>query len=335
MKKALITGIKGQDGSWLSKLLLDKNYEVIGGDIITQNIDFDNLDYLKIKNSVNLINLDLTSYKSVFDAIKKHSPDEVYNLAAQSSVGYSFKDPITTTNVNSLGTLYLLEALRNLKPDAKFFQASTSEIFGNCKDKFQTEKTKFNPINPYGISKLYSHLMTVNFRQSFGMHTSCGILYNHESELRDKNFVTRKITSHVANYKLGNKSVLQIGNVDAKRDWGYAKDYVEAMYLMLQQSRGEDYILATGVSTSVKDFINYAFAVINISLTWKGKGIDQKAFNSSTNELLVEVNKEFFRPIDTQLSLGNIDKAKKELNWQPKTNIKSLVKRMVNFDLGK
>lgn len=333
MKKALITGITGQDGAWLAKLLLDEGYTVYGGSRRSSTRNTQRLDYLDITRHVNIVDFDLLDYTNIFNVIKEIQPDEIYNLAAQSFVGTSFRQPISTTEINARGVAYILDILKTIKPDCKFYQASTSEMFGNVQKIPQTEQTPFYPRSPYGVAKLYAHWLTVNYRESYDMFATSGILFNHESELRGKEFVTRKITHHVAEYHHGNTTPLQIGNMDSQRDWGYAKEYVEGMYKMMQADKPDTFVLATGVTTTIRKFIEMAFKVIDIEIDWVGKGVDEKGYNKGTQELLVEVNPEFFRPAEVDLLVGDASKAKSKLGWEAQTNIEHLTEIMVKHDI--
>lgn len=332
MKKALITGIAGQDGAWLAQLLLEKGYKVYGGARRRSSNDFERLQFLGIKEEVEIVDFDLLDYSNMYQVIQDIMPDEVYNLAAQSFVGVSFRQPISTSQINGMGVAYLLDIIKTLKPDAKFYQASTSELFGEVHETPQKETTYLHPRSPYGIAKLYAHWMTINYRESYDMYTACGILFNHESELRGEEFVTRKITKHVARHHAGDKKPLEIGNMDAKRDWGYAKEYVEGMYKMLQQDKGDVYVLATGVTTTIREFIEYSFAEIDVDVNWEGEGVNEKGFDKDGN-LLVQVNPKFFRPAEVELLLGDPSKANKELDWVAETDVRQLASLMVKSDV--
>lgn len=318
-KKAFITGLTGQDGAYLSKFLLDKGYKVYGlmRRVVSRGVH--NLEHLGIRDKIEYIDGDLTDECSLINAVKKIQPDEVYNLGAQSFVGSSWDSPMLTTEVNALGTLRLLNAVKLFSPYSKFYQASTSEMFGNSagQDGLQTEDTPFHPRSPYAISKLYSHWITINFRESFGLFSCCGILFNHESPLRGLEFVSRKITDGVARIKYGLSNVVSLGNLDAKRDWGFAGDYVEAMWLMLQQESPVDYLISTGETHSVKEFAELAF---------KYAGFDDW-------EKYIKVDPAFFRPADVFVLKGHNKKAKEKLGWEPKVKFEELVKMMVDADL--
>jgi len=315
----LITGILGQDGPYLAKLLLSKGYKVYGLIRRHTNPNFENLDYLGITDQIEFISGDMTDECSLINIIKTIKPDEVYNLAAQSFVGASWDQAKLTTEVNSLGPLYLLNAIKLFSPTTKFYQASTSEMFGNSSDPggVQSEKTPFHPRSPYAISKLYSYWITVNFKESYGIFAANGILFNHESPIRGREFVTRKISEGVAKIKLGLANEIRLGNIESKRDWGFAGDYVEAMWLMLQQEKAEDFIISTGKTHSIKDFLETAFSYVGIR-DW---------------EKYVVVDPRFKRPAELFVLQGKSDKAYRVLGWKPKVNFEELVKSMVNADL--
>lgn len=341
MKKrpvALVTGITGQDGSYLTELLLEKGYEVHGiirrsSNFNTQRIDHLYKDPHTRDNHLFLHYGDLSSSSVVDNLIRKILPDEVYNLGAQSHVAVSFEIPEYTVDIVGTGTLRLLESLRNYKPDAKFYQASSSEMFGKVQETPQKETTPFYPRSPYGCAKVFGYWITRNYRDSYNMFTSNGILFNHESPRRGKTFVTRKVTRAVANIKLGKEECLYIGNMDSKRDWGYAGDYVEAMWMMLQHSKPDDFVVATGQTHSVRELIEEAFRYINIDIKWEGKGIKEIGKDSDSGKVLVRVDENYFRPAEVDLLLGDPSKVKKELGWKPKTSFKALVRMMMEFDL--
>lgn len=332
-KKAFITGVTGQDGAWLSKLLLEKGYEVYGGVRRTSIRNTSNLDFLGITNQVKLVDFDLLEYSNVITIIREGQFDEFYNLAAQSFVGVSFKQPIVTAQTDAIGVAYILEAIRTESPKTKFYQASTSEMFGKVQEIPQKETTPFYPRSPYGVAKLYSHWLTVNYRESFGLFATSGILFNHESELRGGEFVTRKITLNVAKRANGSQEILELGNIDAKRDWGYAKEYVEGMWRMLQAEKPDTFVLATGKTTTVRDFVEFAFKEINRTIKWEGEGVNEKGFDATTGEILVQINPEFYRPAEVDLLLGDSTKAKKILGWEAKTSIEELASLMLKKDL--
>lgn len=331
MKKALITGITGQDGSFLAELLLNKGYKVYG--LIRRNSSNDLGNVKHIANEIDFIYGDMTDASSLRSAVKESLPDEVYNLAAQSFVKLSWSQPVFTSEVNGIGVLKLLDAIKDIKSDAKFYQASTSEMFGLVQEMPQTEKTPFYPRSPYGVSKLYGHWITVNYKESYGMFCSEGILFNHESERRKSEFVTRKITSAAAAISHGKQDKLILGNLDAERDWGYAGDYVEAMWLMLQQTKPDSFVVASGEKHSVRDFASIAFEKAGISLEWIGEGVNEKGICRNTGKTIVEVSPEFFRPADVVTLLGNPEKAEKELNWKRKVSFEGLVELMLEHDI--
>jgi GDPmannose 4,6-dehydratase len=331
--KAFITGITGQDGAWLAQLLLSKNYEVYGGVRRTSLLNKSRLDFLGIADQVKLVEFDLLDYSNIFNVIKDIRPDEFYNLAAQSFVGTSFKQPISTCMVDGMGVAYILDAIKTISPETKFYQASTSELYGLVQEVPQKETTPFYPRSPYASAKAMAHYLSVNYRESYGIFAACGILFNHESELRGPEFVTRKITLNVANWAKGRGKVLELGNLDAQRDWGYAKEYVEGMYLMLQQDKSDTYVLATGKTTKIRSFVEEAFKVIDRSIRWEGAGDKEQGFDNSTGELLVKVNPDFYRPAEVELLIGDPSKAKNVLGWEAVTDMKNLARIMVESDI--
>jgi len=341
-KTALITGIRGQDGAYLAKHLLDKGYRVVGCD--RRRVDLNNwrLKHLGIENDIEYIYMDLLDEGSILRTIKEQQPDELYNLAAQSFVGISFDQPLLTTQVDAIGVLRILEAIRMFKPDCKFYQASTSEMFGEVLETPQSEKTPLNPRSPYGVAKVYGHFISKNYRDSFGLYTSSGILFNHESPFRGIEFVTRKITNTVAKIKNNVADKLVLGNIDAKRDWGYAKDYTYGMYLMLQQDQPDDYVLATGETYSVRYFVEESFRRIGKDIVWKGEGVNEKAFVSSCankeyqlpkGKEVLSVDSKYFRPTEVDLLIGDPTKAKEKLGWEATNTVQDLVKDMMSSDL--
>ncbi|MCL1842302.1 MAG: GDP-mannose 4,6-dehydratase [Defluviitaleaceae bacterium] len=332
MKKALITGITGQDGSYLAELLLEKGYEVSGLIRRKSNLDYGNVSHL-IKE-IHFIDGDITDPASLTAAVKETMPDEVYNLAAQSFVGTSWTQPLLTSQVNALGVLNLLEAIRQVKPGARFYQASTSEMFGLVQEVPQTEKTRFHPRSPYGVAKLYGHWITKNYRESYDMYACSGILFNHESERRGLEFVTRKITSSVAKIKTGGLETLELGNLDSKRDWGHAADYVNAMYLMLNQNSPDDYVIASGETHTVREFVTKAFCAAEMPLRFEGEGIDEIGIEEKTGKIRLRINPKFFRPAEVELLLGSPTKAERDLKWKREVSFDSLVERMVRHDLA-
>ena len=333
MKRAFITGITGQDGGYLAELLLEKGYEIYALYRRNSNQRFDRIKHLLDK--IHLIEGDMTDQSSLIDAIEVSKPDEVYNLAAQSFVAVSWKEPVFTAEVNALGVTRLLEAIKMKKPDAKFYQASTSELFGLVQETPQKETTSFYPRSPYSVAKLYGYWITVNYRESYNMFACNGILFNHESPKRGIEFVTRKITKAVAEIYRGEREFVSLGNLDAKRDWGYAGDYVKAMYLMLQQEKPDDFVIASGETHSVREFVEKAFKVVDIEIEWKGQGINEIGIDKKSGKTIVKINPQFFRPADVELLLGDPSKAKRELGWNPEVNFDQLVEMMVRSDLEK
>ncbi len=339
-KNVLITGIAGQDGGHLAALLNDKGYKVYG--VIRGQLEASHPRYQKVKEEmpyVELVMADLLDLAALTRAMQEIQPDEVYNLAAISHVGYSFRDPILTADVTGKGVLNVLEAIRlaGLEKKTRFYQASTSEMFGgldyNRPDSGYTEEATFHPRSPYGVAKLYGHWITRNYRESYGMHASCGILFNHEGERRGPEFVTRKVSKAVARIKLGKQDHLELGNMDSKRDWGYAGDYVEGMWRMLQQDEPSDYVLATGQTHTIREFCEVAFKEIGIDLEWQGSGENETGVDKATGKVLLKINPEFFRPAEVDVLLGNPTRAEKVLGWKRKVDFKGLVKLMVEHDL--
>jgi GDPmannose 4,6-dehydratase len=338
MKKALITGITGQDGSYLAEFLLNKNYEVHGikrraSLINTYRIDHLYQDPHEQDLKFILHHGDLTDATSLIRIIQEVQPNEIYNLAAQSHVAVSFEEPEYTANSDALGALRILEAIRILKLEkkTKYYQASTSELYGAAQQTPQTEKTPFYPRSPYGVAKLYAYWITVNYREAYGIYACNGILFNHESPVRGETFVTRKITRALARIKLGIQNNLYLGNLDAKRDWGHAKDFVEAQWLMLQQQKPEDFVIATGKQHSVRDFINEAAKNLDIDIIWKGKNLEETG--SYNGKDIIKIDPRYFRPTEVETLLGDASKAKEKLNWAPKISFNQLVKEMVKEDL--
>jgi GDPmannose 4,6-dehydratase len=337
MKKALITGITGQDGSYLAELLLDKGYEVHGiirraSQFNTQRIDHLYKDQHEKNVKLFLHYGDLTDSSNLNRVLEKTQPSEIYNLAAQSHVKVSFEVPEYTAEVAAIGTLRLLDAIKETGIDSRFYQASTSELYGKVQEVPQKETTPFYPRSPYATAKLYAYWATVNYREAYNLHASNGILFNHESPRRGETFVTRKITRAVANYTVGKGRILYIGNIDAKRDWGYAPDYVDAMWLMLQQDTPDDYVIATGVTTSVRDFIEKSFALIEKTINWVGKGDNEKGIDVETGDTLVQVDPKYYRPTEVELLIGDPSKAEKNFGWKAKTSLDELVSIMVKAD---
>lgn len=332
-KRALITGIRGQDGAYLAKLLLEKGYEVYGADRRSGEFVSWRLKELGIENEVRIIHMDLLEFSNIIRTIEKVQPDEVYNLAAQSFVGVSFEQPILTAEVDAIGVLRLLEAIRTVKPDTKFYQASTSEMFGKVQEIPQTEKTPFYPRSPYAVAKLFGHWITVNYREAYNIFACSGILFNHESPLRGVEFVTRKITYSLARIKYGLQEKLILGNLNAKRDWGYAPEYVEAMWMMLQQPEPDDYVIATGETHSVREFVEKAAEIAGFQIEWEGEGVNEKGIDRNTGKVIVEVSEEFFRPAEVDVLVGNPEKAMRKLGWCPRTTFDQLVEIMMEADL--
>ena len=332
MKSALITGVTGQDGSYLAELLLEKGYEVYGIVRRKSTVDYGNARHLIDK--VNFIYADMTDPVSLIAAVKRSHPDEVYNLAAQSFVATSWEQPLATTEINAIGVANLLEAVRVAQPEARFYQASTSEMYGLVQEIPQTETTPFYPRSPYGVAKLYGHWITRNYRESYGMFACSGILFNHESERRGLEFVTRKITDAAAKIKYGLLDKLELGNLSAKRDWGHSKDYVRAMWLMLQQEAPDDYVVATGETHEVREFVTLAFEAAGIKLIWQGRDENEKALDTETGRVLVEVNPKFYRPAEVELLLGCPKKAEENLGWRREITFKQLVNGMAAHDLA-
>ena len=335
-KVALISGITGQDGAYLARLLIKKGYIVHGikrrsSSINTWRIDDIYSDPLKSKSNFFLHHGDMTDTLSIENIIRKVSPDEIYNLAAQSHVYVSFEQPEYTASTVAIGTLRILECIKNSKKKIKFYQASTSELFGKSSKKYQNEKTPFYPRSPYGAAKLYAHWITVNYREAYNIFACSGILFNHESPLRGETFVTKKIVAGLVRIKYGLQKKLILGNLYSKRDWGHAKDYVEAMWLMLQQKKPRDFVISTGKQYSIKDFINLTCKKLKLKISWKGAGVDTKGYNKDNN-VIIECNKKYFRPTEVNSLLGDPRKARTILNWKPKFTINSLVDEMINFE---
>jgi len=335
MKTAVVTGVSGQDGAYLAQLLLEKGYRVFGTYRRTSSVNFWRIEELGISGhpDLHLVEYDLTDLGSSIRLLESAQPDELYNLAAQSFVGVSFDQPVTTAQITGLGALTLLEAIRMVNSKIRFYQASTSEMFGKVQAVPQVEDTPFHPRSPYGVAKLFAHWITVNYRESYDIFGSSGILFNHESPLRGREFVTRKITDAVAKISLGKLDVLELGNLDAKRDWGYAKEYVDGMWRMLQADEPDTYVLATNRTETVRDFVEMAFKAVDTRIEWQGKGIDEKGVNASTGKVLVRINPKFYRPAEVELLIGDPAKAKAKLGWEPKTTLEQLCKMMIEADL--
>ncbi|MDH5649891.1 MAG: GDP-mannose 4,6-dehydratase [Gammaproteobacteria bacterium] len=339
-KRALITGVTGQDGAYLAEFLLEKGYEVHGIKRRTSLFNTDRIDHLYQDPHIDnrrfvLHHGDLTDSSSLIHIIEKVQPDEIYNLAAQSHVAVSFEEPEYTANSDALGALRILEAIRilGLTKKTRYYQASTSELFGKVQEIPQKETTPFYPRSPYAVAKLYAYWITINYREAYGIYACNGILFNHESPLRGETFVTRKITRALSRIKLGLQDKLYLGNMDAKRDWGHAKDYVEMQWLMLQQQAPEDFVIATGEQYSVREFVDLAAKELGMSISWKGEGVEEQGINEETGKVIVAVDPKYFRPTEVETLLGDPKKAKEKLGWQPRISFKDLVTEMVISDL--
>lgn len=335
MKKAIVTGVTGQDGAYLTELLLSKGYKVYGTYRRTSSVNFWRIEELGVDQhpDLHLVEYDLTDLGASIRLLQSTGAEEVYNLAAQSFVGVSFEQPITTLEITGAGPVNLLEAIRIVNPAIRFYQASTSEMFGKVQATPQVESTPFYPRSPYGIAKLYAHWMTINYRESYGIYGASGILFNHESPLRGREFVTRKITDGMAKIKLGKLDVVELGNLDAKRDWGFAKEYVEGMWRMLQADKPDTYVLATNRTETVRDYVTMAAKAAGFELAWQGKAEQEVGIDIKTNKTLVQVNPKFYRPAEVELLIGNPEKAKLELGWEPKTTLEQLCQMMVEADI--
>lgn len=335
MKKAFITGVTGQDGSYLAELLLSKGYEVHGLKRRSSSFNTGRIEHLLDNPMFKLHDGDLADSTNLTRLVKEIQPDEIYNLAAQSHVKVSWDCPEFTAETDAVGTLRLLEAIRinGLEKKTKFYQASTSELFGLIQEPVQSEKTPFYPRSPYGVAKMYSYWIVVNYRESFGMFACNGILFNHESPRRGETFVTRKITMAAARISLGMQEKLSLGNLNAKRDWGHAKDYVEGMWRILQNDKPEDFVLATGTTTSIRDFVTMTFKELGIEIEWQGTGVDEKGINKATGKVVVDVNPAYFRPAEVELLLGDSTKARTKLGWKPTYDLQMLCHEMVESDL--
>jgi GDPmannose 4,6-dehydratase len=332
MKTCFISGITGQDGAYLAQFLLEKGYAVHGGFRRVSQNETNRLEKLGIQSDVQLHDFDLSDPNNVFRTIQKLKTDEFYNLAAQSFVGASWELPVYTSDVDGMGVLRILDTLRSLARETRFYQASTSEMFGMVQDVPQRETTALYPRSPYGVAKVFGHFITRNYRESFGMHASSGILFNHESPLRGPEFVTRKITLALAKLARGGSEPCVLGNLDAKRDWGFAGDYVEGMWLMLQQDMADDYVLATGESTSIRQFVNFVAESLGMDLVWEGSGVREYAIDRKSGKRVVEVSEKFFRPAEVDLLLGDATKAATVLGWKPKVNVQQLAEMMARAD---
>ncbi|MGR3710842.1 MAG: GDP-mannose 4,6-dehydratase [Alterinioella nitratireducens] len=324
--------ITGQDGAYLAKLLLDKGYEVHGGVRRISQPELPRLEQLGVANDVHLHEFDLTEMNNVFRVIRDVEMDEFYNLAAQSFVGASWDLPIYTADVDGMAVVRILDTLRSVRPETRFYQASTSEMFGLVQEVPQKETTRLYPRSPYGVAKVYGHYITMNYRESFGMHASSGILFNHESPLRGKEFVTRKITLGLAKLAHGGSDPIELGNMDAQRDWGFAGDNVEGMWRMLQQPQADDYVLATGVTTTIRDFFTYAAEAVGMDLAWEGEGEGEAATDRKTGRQVMKVNPKFYRPAEVELLIGDASKAREKLGWEPRVQIRELAAMMAKSD---
>ncbi len=335
MKKkiALITGLSGQDGAYLAQLLLNKNYIVIGADRRSARANMWRLKRLGIENKIIIEEIELTEPFEISRLFKKYKFDEIYNLAAQSFVKSSFSSPLYTCNTTGLGVLRMLESLREFSPKAKFYQASSSEMFGEILTKKQNERTPFNPRSPYAVSKVFGHYIVKNYRESYNLFAVSGILFNHESPFRGEEFVTRKITKGLVNIIDGKLNCLELGNIYSKRDWGYSKEYVEAMWKMLQQKKPEDFVISTGKTYSIKEFINICTNYLGLKTKWSGKGINEKLINLKNNKTIIKINSKYFRPSEVDLLIGDSSKAKRILKWKPSTDLKKLVKIMIDEEI--
>jgi GDPmannose 4,6-dehydratase len=334
-KRALITGVTGQDGAYLSRLLLDQGYEVYGAFRRSASTNLWRLAELGVENDVRMVPFDLLEYSNILRVVENVLPDEIYNLAAQSFVALSFEQPLFTADADALGVARLLEVIRTVNPRIRFYQASTSEMFGRVREVPQTEQTSFYPRSPYGAAKLYGHWMTVNYREANDMYAVSGILFNHESPLRGLEFVTRKITSSLAKIKYGQQEKLALGNLDARRDWGFAGDFVRAMNLMLQQDSADDFVISTGATHTVRDFARLAAEAVGIKLEWRGEGADTTAVDVATGKTIIEVNREYYRPSEVDLLLGNSEKARAKLGWMPSVTFAGLVEMMMRADMDR
>ncbi len=334
-KKAMITGITGQDGAYLAKLLLEQGYEVIGVHRRSASVNLWRLLELGVERQVQLVPMELLEFTNILRVVEQFRPDEIYNLAAQSFVGMSFEQPIYTADVVAIGVVRLLEVVRTVNPGIRMYQASTSEMFGKVQEIPQTEKTPFYPRSPYAVAKLYAHWMTVNYRESYGLYACSGLLFNHESPLRGLEFVTRKITAAFALLRHGQLDVLELGNLDSQRDWGFAGDYVRGMWLMLQQQQPEDFVLATGKTRSVREFVAKAAEVAGYDLVWEGKAESTRGIDRQSGKVLVRVNPKFYRPAEVDCLIGNPAKAVEKLGWAPTVKLDELVEMMVRADMDR
>ncbi len=331
-KTALITGVTGQDGSYLAKLLLEKGYNVIGAARRSASVNLWRLDFLGIRDQIKMVPMELLEYSNICKVVQDHKPDEFFNLAAQSFVAASFEVPLYTADADAIGVARILEAIRQYSPETRFYQASTSEMFGKVQEVPQKESTPFYPRSPYGVAKLYGHWITVNYRESYNLHASCGILFNHESPLRGLEFVTRKITAGLANVKHGHQSHIELGNMDSKRDWGFAGDFVEGMWRMLQQPEGSEYVLATNETHTVRSFVENAGKALGMNIEWTGEGVNEFGTDTKTGKVVVKINPQFYRPAEVDLLIGDPHKAQTELGWKRQMSYEGLVEAMAKAD---
>ena len=334
-KKALITGISGQDGSYLAKLLLSKNYIVYGGDRRTASGSMWRLNQLAIENRVKIIDFELAEEGNITNIIRKFKFDEIYNLAAQSFVGSSYNTPLMTSDINGIAVTRILEGIRNYSPKTKFYQASTSEMYGNTISKIQNENGMFHPTSPYAISKLYAHWMINMYREAYGLHCCSGILFNHESPLRGNEFVTKRIVTELTRIKFKKQTCLSLGNIYSKRDWGFSGDYVLAMWKMLQQKEPNDFVIASGRTHSIKEFVNLSAKYLGFDIVWRGKGLEECAIDKNSGRKIVKIDKKFFRPTEVNYLKGDYSKARRILKWAPKTSFKDLIKMMCENEIKK
>ncbi len=331
-KTALVTGVMGQDGAYLARLLLEKGYRVVGTHRRSSTFNPWRLEHLGIADNVELIHFDLVEHANMARTLRQVRPDEIYNLAAMSFVAMSFERPTLTGEVDGMGVARLLEATLDECPQARFYQASSSEMFGKAREVPQTEETPFYPRSPYGTAKVFAHWMTVNYREAYGLHASSGILFNHESPLRSLEFVTRKITASLASVRHGHQKILELGNMDSERDWGFAEDYVEGMHLMLQQEDSDDYVLATGQTRTVRHFVEVAAGALDFEIVWEGAGQAEIGRDRKSGSTIVRVNPAFYRPAEAALLVGQPEKARERLGWRPRTSFEQLVEKMARAD---
>jgi GDPmannose 4,6-dehydratase len=331
-KTALITGVTGQDGAYLSRFLLERGYRVVGGQRRSSSLNTSRLSFLGVADDIEIVDIDLVEHANVMRTIEDVQPDEIYNLAAQSFVGASYEQPVYTADVDALGVTRILEAIRVINPKIRFYQASSSEMFGPARAAVQDEQSPFQPRSPYGIAKLYAHWITLSYRETWGVHACSGILFNHESPLRGRHFVTRKITSELAMLKHGRREAMTLGNIDARRDWGFAGDYVEGMWRMLQAETAGSYVLATGQARSVREFAQVAAQHLGFDLVWQGSGLDERGVDRKTNRTLIKIDPKFYRPADTHTLVGSPARAEDELGWRRKLSFEDMVGAMAIAD---